>query len=527
MNDTVPLADCLELKADNEALKADNEALRAESAALALRHQIEINQFKRLLEKLTFELAALKRMQFGQRSESLSLVIDDLFDRTVDGIAPEIDPRKLPVKTSREPKSAPRLAMPQDLPIEETLVDVPEAQRLAADGTALICIGEDVSDKYAYEPGRFFIRRHIFKKYAHPALPELGIKTGRTPRVVDGMNCDESLLADVLIKKFDDHLPLNRISEIYERDSPVSLAKQTLSDWVLHATDWLRPIASAILATLIGQESVLHVDETVLPLLHPVRTVSARAWAYVGASSQLIYYDFTIDKAGHHVRSRLAGWDAGPGDKYLQADAASNYDELYKQRPKIREVGCWAHARRKFFDIAQQSKAAQTAHGALERINVLFDIEREAREAALEGSALSDWRREHAEPKLVLLKAWLEVELRQIQPKTPTAGAIGYALKHWQALTRYLDHPHCSIDNNAAERALRVIAQGRKSWLFAGSEKGGAAAAVAYTLIESAKACGHNPREYLHDLLCRLPTTLQKNIDQLLPHRWTPASNMA
>jgi len=505
-----------------DAATAEIEALKTELTTVRQSLQAALL----LIEKLTLELATLKRLHFGQRSESLSLVIDDLFDRSIELDAPPPPPPK-PAKASREPKAAPRVALPKEFPVEEVVVDLPEDQRTAADGTALICIGQDVSDKLAFEPGRMFLRRSIIKKYAHPKLPEDGIKTARTRRVCDGMLADESLLTDIVIKKFDDHLPLNRIIEIYYRDAQVSLAKQTVSDWVLHATQWLSPVADAVLAALLKQETVLHVDETVLPLLHPMRTVSARAWAYVGARTKCIYYDFSLDKAGHHVRQRLAGWDAGPDPKYLQADAASNYDELYKQHPKIREVGCWAHARRKFFDIAKLSPAAQTAHGALGRINALFDIERQAKQGGLDGDDLIAWRAEHAKPKLDALHAWLQGELRQIQPKTPTAGAIGYALKHWQALTRYLDHAHCSIDNNAAERALRVVAQGRKNWLFAGSENGGTAATVAYTLIESAKACGHNPREYLHDLLQRLPTTLDKDIDQLLPHRWTPTSTTA
>jgi len=179
-----------------------------------------------------------------------------------------------------------------------------------------------------------------------------------------------------------------------------------------------------------------------------------------------------------------------------------------------------SHARRKFFDLAKQSAAAKTAYVAVEKINAIFTIERESSEAMETPEQRHERRQRDARPKLDELKRWLDNELREILPKTPTSGAIRYCLNHWAALTRYLDDGRTKIDNNAAERALRVVAVGRKNWMFAGSESGGAAAACVYTLIESAKACGLNPREYLEDVLRRLPTTLQRDIDTLLPQNW-------
>ena len=249
-----------------------------------------------------------------------------------------------------------------------------------------------------------------------------------------------------------------------------------------------------------------------------------QAWAYVAGSGKLLYYQFTTDKKGEHVRATLKDWNPVDGKRYLQADAASNYDALYRQG-NILELACWAHARRKFFDIAKQSAAAKTAHAAVEKINAIFTIERESSEAMETPEQRHERRQRDARPKLDELKLWLDNELREILPKTPTAGAIGYCLKHWAALTRYLEDGRTQIDNNAAERALRVVAVGRKNWMFAGSESGGAAAACMYTLIESAKACGLNPREYLEDVLRRLPSTLQRNINTLLPQNWKIGQN--
>ena len=225
------------------------------------------------------------------------------------------------------------------------------------------------------------------------------------------------------------------------------------------------------------------------------------------------------------MRERLQGFGSSEHPVYLQADAASNYDALFQQHPFIREVGCWAHARRKFFEIAKITSNTPTATGALERINTLFDIERIASEEGISPNERQARRVDQAKPILDELAHFLKTEQQQLLPNTPTMAAIGYVQKYWNALTRYLDDGQCVIDNNAAERALRVVAIGRKNWLFAGSESGGHAAAIFYTLIESAKAQGHNPRQYLEDVLRRLPTTLNKNIDALLPHHWTPPVN--
>lgn len=475
-----------------------------------------------LVEKLTFQFAALKRMQYGQKSEASNALQAELFGAQsieVETLADAVIKPALS-KTSAQPKAAPRITIPKDLPVEEITIDISDAAKIAADGTPLKFIGNDVSDKLAIEPGRMFIRRTLRKKYAHPTLEELGVISAPLHQIIDGGIADESLVVDVLVKKFDDHLPLNRISEIYLRDGKVNLAKQTLSDWVLAGASWLAPLAEAIKMSIL-QESVIHVDETVLPLLHPVKTINARAWAYVGAESKLVFYEFTTNKKGEHVRNVLEQWKPPDGKRYLQADAASNYDALYRDRP-VFELACWAHARRKFFDIAKQSPAAKTAHAAVATINQLFDIERASSEAKETPEQRKVRREKHAAPILMELKLWLENELRELLPKSPTALAIGYSLRHWIALTRYPEDGRTKIDNNAAERALRVVAVGRKNWLFAGSENGGAAATTIYTMIESAKACGLNPRLYLEDVLRRLPSTLNSQISTLLPQNWKP-----
>lgn len=501
---------------------ADFDLLRAENRGF----QAEIKRLSLLVEKLTFQLAVLKRMQFGQKSE-VSERMGDLFGTPVEvETAGKPEPKTPPRKTSREARPQPRVTLPPGLPVVETTLDLPATEKTAADGTPLQRIGEEISERLALEPGRWFLQRTIRPKYADPALPENGVRCAPLPaRIIDGGLLDESVLADIAIRKFDDHLPLHRIGEIYYRDGGVDLAKQTLCDAVLACADWLAPLYRAVLGALKA-DAVLHVDETRLPLQAPGQTIKARAWAYVGGTLPLIWYDFTLDKAGQHVRERLADWGRPDSPVYLQADAASTFDGLYAQHPHIREVACWAHARRKFFEIAKH-RDTPTARGALERINSLFAIEREASEAGLDPEARRRWRHAHAKPRLDELHAFLDGELRDLLPGTPSAAAIGYVRNHWPALNRYLDDGRCVLDNNAAERALRVVAVGRKNWLFAGSERGGRAAVIFYTLIESAKRNGHNPRVYLEDILRRLPSTLDKDLPTLLPHRWTPPAPVA
>ena len=487
---------------------------------------VRIAHLELLLEKLTFQLAAMKRVMFGQKSEASEALQAELFGDPKLDLETQVNPnaavQPAPLtKVSSQAKAPPRITLPSDLPVEIVELDLAESEKFAADGTALKCIGIEVSDKLAVIPSRFFIRRTKRFKYVHPGKEELGVKTAPLHQMIGGGIADASVYADVLVKKFDDHLPLNRISEIYLRDGKVNLSKQTLSDWVLTCASWLTPLCAALKKALL-QESILHVDETVLPLLHPLKTINARAWVYVGGSGKLLYYQFTTDKKGAHVRETLKDWNPADGKRYLQADAASNYDALYRQG-KVLELGCWAHARRKFFDIAKLNPVAKTAYAAVDKINALFAIERESSEAAETPEQRYERRQKEAKPRLEELKIWLDNELRELLPKTTTAGAIGYCLNHWAALTRYLEDGRTRIDNNAAERALRVVAVGRKNWMFAGSENGGAAAACMYTLIESAKACGLNPREYLEDVLRRLPSTLQRNIDTLLPHNWNIA----
>lgn len=489
--------------------RAEYEALIARSAAL-----------ETALAKLQLQLLTLTRQRFGSVSEHADqLTLFGSADAEV--IEYNVTPNTAvtPRKKATERR---RLVLPKGLPEERIEIDLPEKDKLAADGTPLKRFGEEITIKLGYRPAVLFKKVIVRPKYVDPRAADAGVRTAPLPaQLIDGSYLDASLGAHLLVSKYADHLPLFRIEEIYRR-SGIAIPRSTLSDWVIATSDWLEPLVERLRWYLL-QQDVIHTDETILPLLSLGRTIKARAWAYVGRDPKLILYDFTVDKAGEHVRRYLAGWQG-----YLQADAASNYDALYRTVPGVLEVGCWAHARRKFFEIAaaaEKSGQRVLAHEAVERIAELFAIEREAKE--LNDHQRCELRQREAAPKLDAIKTWAEDHLRELLPKSPTAGAINYLLKHWAALTRYLEDGRIAIDNNAAERALREIAVGRKNWLFAGSERGGKACTVCTSLIETAKAHDHDPLAYLTDVLSRLPTTLDKDIDQLLPMNWKPTATPA
>jgi transposase len=384
-------------------------------------------------------------------------------------------------------------------------------------------LGEDKSEVLEYVPGHFKVIEHVRPKVScrcceaiHQAPPpDLPIERGRP---------GPGLLAHVLVSKYCDHLPLYRQSEIYAREG-VDLTRSTMAGWVGRAAWELRPLIAAIGAHVLAAAK-LHGDDTPVPVLAPGtgKTATGRLWVYVrddrpwtDPSPPAVLYCYSPDRKGEHPRGHLRDFRG-----ILQADGYAGFNELYRTGG-LTEVACWAHVRRKFFDI-QAANGSPLAHQALERIGGLYDIETAIRgRSADERRAI---RQSHAGPPLDDLKRWFEASLPRISGKSELAIAIRYALSRWAELTRYRDDGRLEIDNNAAERAMRAIALGRKNWLFAGSDHGGERAAAIYTLIETAKLNGHDPEAYLRDVLARIATHPARQIDSLLPWAWA-ASNPA
>jgi transposase len=335
------------------------------------------------------------------------------------------------------------------------------------------------------------------------------------------------LLAHVLFSKYGAHLPLNRQSAIYAREG-IDLDVSTLADWVGAAAATLMPLVEAVRTHVLAAARI-HADDTTVPVWATGHTRTGRLWTYVrddrpfgGHDPPAAMFFYSPDRGGAHVERHLAGW-AG----LMQADAYAGFNQLYdaRRKPKpIIEVACWAHARRKFFEFAELTKAP-IALGAVERIDALFAIEREINGDPIETRRAV--RQERVKPLIDALHAWLRQQRAKLSAKNDLAKVIDYSLKRWAALTRFLDDGRLCLSNNAAERALRAIAVGRNNWTFCGSDTGGERAAAIYTLIETAKLNDVDPRAWLADVLARLQDHPAKRVAELLPWNWRAALSAA
>ena len=498
---------------DLNALPDDVEALK----------QI-IRNFAQAFESLQQQILNLRRAQFGASSERIAGQ-GELFSEVVSLPVPPV--QKEAISYERQRRGRP--ALPKDLPRLRIDYDLTEQQKNEFE--TLTRIGEERSETLDYIPAKLQVVEHVRAKYAGTKTDAVRtvVCAAMPPAPLPKSNASPNLLAHVLVSKYADHLPLNRIEGIFQRHG-VELARSTLCDWVLGSTEFLGVLYEALKKHLFAAPR-LHADDTIIPLQQAgrARTVQARLWAYLGAGAKFeraqwvehpaaVLYEFTDDRRGVHVQRMLSAYKG-----YLQADAYAGFDALYATGCII-EVGCWAHARRKFFEIAQAApKDTRTAaHDALDWIGALYAIEKSIRD---EPPDKKQHAREHqARPVLEQFRSWLDATLRSVLPRSPTAGAIGYALNNWSALTRYTESGVLQIDNNACERAMRPVALGRKNWLFVGSDRGGRAAAIALSLIQTCKLHDINPFDYLADVLRRLPAHPINRVDELLPFRWKPAS---
>lgn len=463
------------------------------------------------LEAVQFQLAQLKRMIFGHRREQL-----DIDAHT--GLLFEVAPPPAPEPRTRTVAVAPRQKpvrekLPAHLPREVTIIDLPEEQKpCPCCGGERHVIGEAVSEKLDYVPATLKVLETRRPKYAcRPCEGQIAVASLPASPIEQGMAAP-GLLAHVLVSKFADHLPLNR-QEAMLRRAGIELPRSTLCDWVLGSAQCLKPLYEHLIGQL-RKAGILHSDDTIMPLQEKGATVKARAWGWVDPLRRLTAYEFTVSRAGIHPQSFLTGWTG-----YLVADAYTGYDRIFAN-PDIKEAGCWAHARRKFFEVAKTHKAPGLAHEAVARIGQFYHLDNAWKD--IDPEERRRRRQEEIAPLLDAFRDWMAAHLPGLLPKSPLAQAMGYASNHWQALTRFLEDGRLPLDNNAAERALRPLAVGRKNWLFAGSVRGGEAAAVVLSFIESARLHGLNPYEYLRDVLSRLPSAKDTDLDALLPDAWQP-----
>ena len=474
---------------------------------IILELQKENENLKKQVQELLHRLTLLTNEKFGKKSEKFKDEENDVDDD--EGELSETETITYTRKKPSKPKG--RKPIPDDLPRIDMRYELPEDQTCDCGcGSKLRKIGEEISEQLEIIPKLIFVKRYIRYKYA--GCPNSNkVQTAPMPRQpIDKGLAGPGLLADVLIKKYDDHLPLYRQSEILARHK-INISRSTLCGWVAQCAFLLEPIVKIIQKDLLKSPKI-HTDDTTVPVQEKNKTKTGRIWIYATTGTSdppIAVYEYTPTRSQQGPLDFLKEYEG-----YLQADAYAGYDALYKNN--IIEVGCMAHARRKFVEATKGTKEIGAPNKALRYIRELYKVEEEAKD--LDDESRRKLRLEKSKPILEEFKQWLET--KKIVPKTAIGKAITYTLNQWEALTRYLDHGMLSIDNNFAERLIKPIVIGRKNWLFAGSDKGAANAAIIYSLIETCKLNNVNPYEYLRDVLTRLPTQLNNNIRELLPYNW-------
>ena len=503
-----------QLVEDKQRLEQSNQHLDAKVQHLSI-----------LTQKYEHELALFKRHKFAQKNEHLTAKQINLLDEAIeeDIAAVDLELERLNAdKTDASAQKAP-VNKPKRRPLLDHLltlsIEHEPASTKCACGCQLRRIGEDISEKLNFRPAQFYKEQHIRGKWVCDQCDTLTQQT-MPAYVIDKGIASPELLSHVLVCKYADHLSLYRQRQIFLR-AGVDLSRSTLSDWIGRCGVELEPLAEA-LKQIILQQQVIHADETPVTVMQIAEKKPKKGYVWAYATTQYnpiqaVIYDFQLSRSGQHAEEFLKGWQG-----HLVCDDYSGYKASFKSGQVI-EVGCMAHARRKFHEL-HVTKKSFIAEQALQLIQQLYQIEAELRELPNCSAEQRHQRRQQdSQPIMRQLYDWLEKYQDKVPKSSPAAKAINYSLKRWSALSRYLDDGNLPICNNWVENQMHPWALGRKNWLFAGSLRSGQRAANIMTLIQSAKLNGLDPYAYLSDVLKRLPTHKMKDIEALLPHNWKPA----
>jgi transposase len=490
------------------------------------RQQREVVFKQALVDKLTHELAALKRLKFAATSEKfcagLSAEQKSLLEETLDAdiaeASGEIERANRGDKGKKDKQTPKREPLPPHLPRRDVHHE-PESTACGC-GCQMKRIGQDVSEKLDYEPGVFTVERHVRGKWACTRCQKL-VQAPVAPHIIDKGIPTAGLLAQVLVAKFLDHLPLYRQEHIFKR-AGMAIARSTLAQWVGECGAQLQPLVDALSAELL-RHGVLHADETPVAMLKPgnKKTHNAYIWTYCTTSfnpTKAVVFNFAETRSGENVREFLGQNGEQPWMGKLVTDGFSGYQATFERG--VTGVGCVAHARRKFHEL-WANHGSKVGEQALRYFQLLFRIEEDV--AGCTAEERRRIRQRKSRRVAAALHRWLLRQRQQVPNGSATAKAIDYSLKRWEALTRYIGDGDLPISNNWVENQIRPIALGRANWLFAGSLRAGKRAAAVMSLVHSARINGHDPYAYLRDVLERLPTHPASRVTDLLPHRWQPA----
>jgi transposase len=519
-------------------LPDETEALKA----LVVSLQTELRAHSLVIQALRIQIARLKKQKFGASSEKIQREIEQL-ELALEGLeiaqaekntAPAQDGAQIgALRSGAEEQGANKIPRRRPRVCESTPRERKElnpGETCDECGGALRLVSEDVSEILELVAAKLKVIEVARLKKSCRCCEKM-VQAPAPSRPIPGSMAGPSLLAFILVSKFDDHIPLYRLNEIFERMG-ADIPDSTLADWCGRSMRTLAPLNDLIIKAVMATDR-LHADDTPIRVLDRTRRSAGfgknvkegRIWTYVrddrpwaGPAPPGVVYYFSPDRKGEHPQNHLKGFKG-----ILQADAYAGFKELYKAdvngNVQVREAACWAHLRRDFHDVWKTTKS-EIARQALDRIGSLYDIEKQINgRSAEERRAV---RQAHSKPKVESFKVWAEQQLGAISGKSDLAKAFRYILSRWAAFTLFLEDGCVAIDNNAAERAMRPIGIGRKNWLFAGSDSGGETLAKAMTIIETAKLSGRDPQAYLADVLARINDHMNNRLHELLPWNWKP-----